>query len=204
MNTAKKSNQRTKKDPLDRYYTPAWVTEILVENWPFPSQVDLVWEPCAGRGHIANVIEGDLNILTYSSDVVDTEDGDRIRFFEYDFLGNVASKPARLAVGLGRCNVAIITNPPYSIPGATASDFVRKALEYTPYVAMLLRLSWLEACEDRKSIFAEQPPAEVWILPRVKFEGPNTNGGSPSSTSAWFIWKPGTTKTKLMWVGGEA
>lgn len=198
--TTTKSNQRTKKDPLDRYYTPAWVTEILVEHWPFPEWVDTVWEPCVGQGHILDVVFNNCEHVNvgFATDADPEANG-----AQHDFLRQTCYDTEYLKVMggyMGAKRLCIVTNPPYTIPGATAADFVRRALEYTPYVAMLLRLSWLEACEDRKSIFAEQPPAEVWILPRVKFEGPNTNGGSPSSTSAWFIWKPGATETKLTWV----
>jgi hypothetical protein len=96
----------------------------------------------------------------------------------------------------------LITNPPYVIPynggTATASDFARKALEYqadrsshSPEcpcgVAMLLRLSWLEPCQEREDIFRKSPPTDVLILPRVQFiHAP----GSNNMTSAWVVWDP--------------
>lgn len=199
--------QRVKKDPLDRYYTPAWVTEILVENWPFPEKVDCVWEPCCGEGHITSVLarQSGVEVDLASSDI-DVDSAGEV----FDFLSDdvfvykwYAFKYIPYRIKQGR--LAIITNPPYSIPGATAADFVRKALEYTPYVAMLLRLPWVEACEDRKSIFAEQPPAEIWaISPRVNYTGPNTGKKqNVNSISCWYIWKPGTEKTVFKWVEGK-
>jgi hypothetical protein len=82
---------------------------------------------------------------------------------------------------------AIVTNPPFKL----AQQFAEKAIAEVPYVALLLRLSFLESV-SRKSFFNKHPPSRVWIssrrLPmmhRHLWDGPQ----APSNTChAWFIW----------------
>jgi hypothetical protein len=170
------AHQKTGKDPLDRYYTPEWPTRLLLDHWPWP-EVHTVWEPCAGMGHIVRVLEERFGVLGVLASDIDPDSP----YPRRDFMGAMAPEAQ-----------AIVTNPPYTTPDYTAADFVRRALEITPRVAMLLRLSWLEPCGDRAGIFATSPPSEVWILPRVDFDGPNVGGAnSNGATSAWFIWGTG-------------
>ena len=62
---------------------------------------------------------------------------------------------------------------------------------------MLLRLSWLEPCNDRAQIFRADPPVRLIILPRISFRGPGGRGKgrTDSVTSAWMVWgvAPGIT-----------
>jgi hypothetical protein len=54
-------------------------------------------------------------------------------------------------------------------------------------MAMLLRLSYLEPCENRASWLVEHPPAKLIVFnPRPRFRA--DTGGTDSVTSAWFIW----------------
>lgn len=213
----KQNPQRVGKDPLDRYYTPAWAVDVLADDYPFPRHANTIWEPCAGRGDIITALEANENLmqtpfLFLPSDIEPVEG-----VLQFDFLKDDVRRPNgntgdKLAVqeaihAAGNC-LAIITNPPYSIPGATAADFVRKAFEYTPLVAMLLRMTWVEMCEDRGDIFKHRPPSEIRaISPRVPFEGPAMDGKkqAPNGISAWFIWKhtSGAPNTRFTWVEGK-
>lgn len=202
---------RNGKDPLDRYYTPEWAVKILKDDWPFQVPVWNVWEPCCGIGNIAKVLsdssdyeEGE-GLDVWASDI-DNVDPDGLESFQFDFLRDTLDdshmQQARLHEQLKKGTIAIVTNPPYTVPGATAASFVRKALEYTPYVAMLLRLTWIEAARDRASIFETNPPAEIWaISPRVNFTTPDgKESKNANMISCWFIWKPGAKETVLKWV----
>lgn len=189
--------QRQASDPLDRYYTPSWVTRLLTMHWPWPD-VREVGEPCAGQGHI-------VRELAAHGLAVEASDFDPASPYRtLDFLsppGTPGFEQVRSRYeGIG----AIVTNPPYTIPGATAADFVRRALELTDRVAMVLRLPWLEPCDDRLSLFRHQPPRAVWILPRVHFEGPNIDPGKRANgaTSAWFIWCTEELET-IRWFGPD-
>lgn len=188
--------RRTKKDPLDRYYTPEWATKILTDDWPFPESVTHVWEPCCGKGFLSDVLIKNTSCEIIATDF-DKDCGAAVHDFLHDGL------PSGLSEAIS--SVAIVTNPPYTIPGATSADFVTKALEHTPYVAMLLRLTWIEATKDRAPIFASRPPSEIWaISPRVNFTTPDgTMSKNANMISCWFIWLPGTTETKMKWVNAS-
>jgi hypothetical protein len=175
-------NQKTRRDPLDRYYTPAWPTIALIDRWPWPA-IARVLEPCAGQGHMAEVLCSRFDVTAFDVDP-------QSPYPTQDFLAYQAHDP----------ETAIVTNPPYSTPTATAADFARHALTLTPYVAMLMRLSWLEACRDRAGLFRDTPPSEVWILPRVSFGGPNvTVKNNNGATAIWCIW--GTDKAQqVKWI----
>lgn len=208
--------QKTNKDPLDRYYTPAWVTQLLVEDWPFQVPIWNVWEPCCGNGDMTKILSDNSDFeygegLTVWSSDIDEITADDFTSFKFDFLRDELNRKfecvqqTSLFEAMHRGTLAIVTNPPYSIPGATAADFVRKALEYTPYVAMLLRLSWADGCAERSDIFSERPPAEIRVIrPRIHFTGPNeSETKAPNGASAWFIWRPGSEGTVMSWIGGE-
>jgi hypothetical protein len=78
----------------------------------------------------------------------------------------------------------IITNPPYNqAPAILPLAFQNCRVG----MAMLLRLSYLEPCENRARWLAEHPPAKLIVFnPRPRFRA--DTGGSDSVTSAWFIW----------------
>lgn len=91
----------------------------------------------------------------------------------------------------------IVTNPPY----AHAAACVRAALAQTPRVAMLLRLSWLEACADRTELLSSV--GAVLVVGRPSWRGP---GGAlhksvDSVASAWFVWgwRPATLGAVVLW-----
>jgi hypothetical protein len=165
------------RDPLDRYYTPEWATQALLA-YMGDRISGVVWEPCCGADMIGRVVRrhpGVKRVILSDVDPMSAMEE------EFDFLSDEA---------VFDFQDWIVTNPPYVIPyngrTATASDFVRRALQYNcGGVAMLLRLSWLEPCQEREDIFRKSPPTDVLILPRVQFiHAP----GSNNMTSAWVIW----------------
>jgi hypothetical protein len=166
------------RNKFDAYYTPPELTRALLALWMLPAGCQ-IGEPCAGDGWISRELEqtghyvrsGDLN--------PDSEIGRE--HTPLDFFSRTA--------GQYYDDVdAIITNPPY----AGAPRFVRRALEFTDRVAMLLRLSFLEPCEgnpDSARTDLLDKLSRVIVLPRVSFiQG---KSGTDSATCAWFIWEPG-------------
>jgi hypothetical protein len=155
--------------PGDCYYTPAWVTEALldVEKFPVP-----VLEPAAGEGHMSEVIT-----KKYGSCAI----FDLLRH-GVDFL--TEKQPWE----------AIITNPPYS--NGLAEKFVRKALDLTePYagkVAMLLPLAW-DSAKGRRDLFKDHPAfkAKYTLTKRIRWVNLEQKKNGPSQNHAWFVWEWG-------------
>jgi len=160
------------RDKLDRYYTPAHCTHSLLQ---FIQPNGMIWEPCAGKGHIAKVLRKRIPTANiFASDV----DGP---YCHMDFLDRAAHPTERPDW--------IITNPPYSTPLCRASDFVRQALETQPRVgiAMLLPITFWEGCNDRRDLLRDHPPHICIHLGRVNFIRPEGKG-SPPGDSQWWIW----------------
>ena len=189
-----------KRDDLDRYYTPEWATRLLVD-YLGGDLAGSVWEPACGADWIGRVLRMHSGINRYLGTDIDPDAiagrwdrgySELVRWWgPFDFL-NDSSSPGCKANW-------IVTNPPYNTPTGTATDFVRKAIEYrsegnVQNIAMLLRLSWMEPCDERKDIWSQTPPSDVLVLPRVHYVGA---GNSNSQTSAWFIWRRNGVGTRL-------
>jgi hypothetical protein len=147
----------------DCYETPEWVTEALL---PYLPQMLKVWEPAAGSGKMARVLERRYRSV-YQTDI---ERG-------VDFL---TSK-----TGPGFVE-AIITNPPYD----QAAKFIEHALNLVNpigLVAMLLRTDFDHA-KTRQHLFGQCKvfAKKIVLTKRIKWFEDST--GQPSFNHAWFIW----------------
>jgi hypothetical protein len=157
---------------LDLYETPPIAVEALlaVENLPH-----WIWEPCAGRGAIADVLR-DRGHAVVCSDLV------RYDNFPLHFTGDFMLQ-IKAPVG---CD-AIVTNPPYQI----ATEFARHALDLAPHVYLLLRLAFLESI-GRTEILERRGLARVHVfrcrLPRMHRDGWTGPRASSSIHFAWFCW----------------
>ncbi len=150
----------------DFYPTPWEATVALLEEVEFPERI---WEPACGDGAMVKALQ------SYGHDVTAT---DIVRREPYkllaDFLDSEDSifQPAN--------PFAIVTNPPFKL----AEEFIRKALSFTPVVAMLLKATYPNAA-DRIKLFEEHPPSRVMPLTRrLDFTG----GGNPTMDCTWFVW----------------
>jgi hypothetical protein len=77
---------------------------------------------------------------------------------------------------------AVVTKPPYSL----AEDLLRRALEISDHVVLLLRLNFL-ASDKRAALMRANTP-DVYVLPNR----PSFNGhGTDSIDYAWFHWRAG-------------
>lgn len=157
----------------DRYETPAWVTDVLVEDIRITAS-DLVWEPAAGGGKMVRALR-DRGFVVRATDIDPSgEVSDST-----DFLRSVSQFP---------CD-AIITNPPYKL----AMPFVERALAMTEpsrgLVAMLLRVDF-DSAKTRQHVFADclQFAHKIVLLDRICWVDPKPGQAGPSENHAWFVW----------------
>ncbi|WP_146090244.1 hypothetical protein [Rhodoblastus acidophilus] len=173
------------------FCTPPWATRtlfrvVLPRLGVGPMLPNIVWEPCAGLGHMSKVIE-EFATATFASDINDFGAPD-------------------VAAGLDACDHSeywnafvqgrpdwIITNPPFSPdpPLKSAAEMLPGFLHFARVgVALLCRLQWLET-EERHALLSEFPPSLVAIFSeRVPMcEGGYDPKCKSASAYAWFIWK---------------
>ncbi|TDT94530.1 hypothetical protein DFO45_2280 [Azorhizobium sp. AG788] len=136
----------------------------------------VIWEPACGDGAIVLPLRA-AGHRVIATDLVDRGCPDS-RAGE-DFL-----MPFPVPAGVE----GIVTNPPFKL----AQAFVDRALDVAPYVAMLLRLAFLEGAE-RKPWFEAGALARVHVssrrLPmmhRNGWDGPKTGS---AIAFAWFVWE---------------
>ena len=160
----------------DLYETPAEATRALLRAERVPHRV---WEPACGPGAIVRVLR-DSGHDVLGSDLIQYDS----RHQDIAGLDFLISGGSADCLGKDR---AIVTNPPYK----HAHQFVRLALKRAPYVAMLLRLAFLES-ERRRDILDNSSLARVHVfrdrLPmmhRANWDGPKA---SNATAFAWFVW----------------
>jgi hypothetical protein len=184
----------------DLYETPPEATWALLKHERLPH---FIWEPACGPGAIVRVLrEAGHEVL--ASDLVD-----------YGWPGqHCAGVDFLLFEPLPKQrepNSAIVTNPPYKL----ASEFAARAIELSPKVCMLLRLSFMsagnkddEAGRARKFaldgghlarvlVFANRLP----MMHRDDWDGPRAGS---QDIHAWFVWdrehKGETVIKRIAWV----
>lgn len=166
--------RRQSKDPLERYDTPAWVTRALLSvAGPTLSHMRVI-EPMAGAGAMTRVLVDEAHCRVQSFDIepraagIGRDDSLTPGFWSRPDLG--LAEHAR--------STAVVTNPCFS----RAADVVRLAIASgVGIVAIVARLSFLEACDGRDDL---PDPDGLIVVPRPSFTG----GGSDSVTVAWFVW----------------
>ena len=157
---------------LEQYFTPPELTRALLERLNLaPLKIA---EPCVGDGWISRELWRDGHTATARDLDPEYSPGG----VGVDFFSRRASKVYS--------NVdAIITNPPWS----DSARFVRRALELTPNVAMLLRLTFLEPCdstpESRRVDLLQKLRSHI-VMPRASFY--KGKRGTDSVPPCWFIW----------------
>jgi hypothetical protein len=157
----------------DFYATPPEAVRSLLAveaKWLPPGTI---WEPACGDGAIAEVLKS-AGRSVVSSDIVDRGyPGTRVMsIFDADHRYTFP---------------AIITNPPFKL----AREFVDAALARAPYVAMLLRLAFLEGTA-RRPWFATVPLARVHVasrrLPMMHRDGWTGPKAGSAVCHAWFVF----------------
>lgn len=154
------------RQPLDRYDSPDWFTQLLMAEVPEIAGETLL-DPTCGDGSMARMLAPRFRRVV-------TNDINRALATDGHFD---ATRPA-LWEQTRPCWT--VSNIPFNRAGLIA----RHALDWSRKgVALLLRLSFLEVCKGREWI-AAYPPGRVLVLPRWRFVG----RGSDLVTCAWLIW----------------
>lgn len=135
-----------------------------------------LWEPACGDGALVKPLRATGRRVT-ATDLVergcpDAESG-------IDFL--METRPPAGLEG-------VVTNPPFKL----ATEFAGRATDFCPYVALLLRLAFLET-EKRREFFSRAGLSRVLVfsdrLPmmhREGYEGPKTSNSGQAF--AWFVF----------------
>jgi hypothetical protein len=177
----------------DLYQTPPEAVRALLKVEDVPQRI---WEPACGPGSIVRVLrESGRDVL--ATDLVN-----------YESPEQDASGVDFLIPGIAESHAdgtrAIVTNPPFK----NAEPFIARALKLSPYVAMLLRLGFLES-EKRRGILEHSNLARVYVfrnrLPMMHREGWEGPKGGSAICYAWFIWdRSHTGQTQLHRISWEA
>lgn len=161
---------------LEKYFTPAWVTDALIEAVDLPSPI---YDPAAGAGHIITAVHAYEHLgQAYASDI--SPDADWID--TADFLVNAHEF----------CS-SIVTNPPFGTGGRLAVAFIDRALALTKprtgKVAMLLRVDF-DSAGGRRRLFADHPAfAFKFVLTRrIRWANLPQSAAGPTQNHAWFVW----------------
>ena len=198
--TAVMSRRTDPVDSLDFLPTPPWGTRALMQHVlrPWECKGKSAWEPAAGEGHMAEVLQEYFHPV-HASDVHDYGRAPR-GYVVGSFIGvgfDVASWPADLAGPHW-----IVTNPPFS----KALEFAERALgEAHNGVALLLRTVWVESEERWAALFRDRPPSVIaQFSERLPMhEGRWDPNGSTATSYAWFVWRLPLNEgqgTRLMWI----
>lgn len=174
------------REEHDFYATNPQAVERLLETGLFElTSARFALEPCAGMGHIADVLKRN-SLLTATMDIV-----------QRDYPLNAVADYLTYDDTILKDKVDyVITNPPFSL----AVPFIEKSLRIVKdggLVAMFLKLAFLET-KGRLPFFEKNPPKYVYVFSdRMNtFRGGRKfdENGKPWATTmatAWFIWEKG-------------
>ena len=167
--------RRVLRIPRDAYYTPDWVTDVLMESIPkdFWGKNPVILDPCKGTGTMKTRIEEHLNVKNYPAS--DIDQGHRFDATRDAYWDALVEKPDW-----------VITNPPFNC----ATPILRHSLMNSERgVAMLLRLSYLEPCDNRFQELTGWDDNLRFIMPlnpRPRFR--QDVKSTDSVTSCWLVW----------------
>jgi hypothetical protein len=152
----------TKKDPLERYYTPiANVTHHIRTIAPYivnRGTSRVFFDPFCGDNRYAMEVHRMLPAgyvsAYYTSDLANTG-------VHWEAALNALPPDAK---------VLCVTNPPFS----HAAGFINALLAKYPdaLLSLLLPTSFLEATKERGVVFENTPPSQLTFIGRISFEGP--------------------------------
>lgn len=203
-------NVKGESDPLDRYFTPDWAVDQLVEevlrgHWVAPHDLApprLILEPGAGEGSIVRGLRDAFPQASIAAMDIDPELGPweaADESYEGDFL---ETDWRALYGDLGETDKVfdlVAGNPPYTL----AQRFVEVGLEVSDRVLYLVRLGFL-ATSKRCAWLRAHRPTDVFVLPnRPAFKIPGKSYDPSATDSAdycWVLWGPGDGPTRLHWL----
>lgn len=171
----------------DQYDTPEWVTLALLKHWT--PHGGWIWEPCAGKGNILDVLDRELSpnaYTTYGSDIAPRRpDIDPSNFLTAEWLSGGP--------------LSIISNTPFE----DSDNFVARALRLMDRimdqaapasVALLLPTEWDHAPDGdkrgsgRRAAFLAHPAYAMQIKLQRRIRWIEGTTVQPRKNHAWFIW----------------
>lgn len=172
------------RQDLEKYYTPAWVTEALCEATAFDGPI---FDPASGGWHIVEAMRG-LGLRCDGNDIdPEPAPGGQSILPGRDFL----QWDGRAEIGIAYPN--IVTNPPFGSGGRLAVKFIDHALRLTkPHggkIAMLLRVDF-DSAGGRRRLFADHPAfaAKFTLTRRIRWANLPQSAAGPTQNHAWFVW----------------
>lgn len=181
-------------DSLDDFPTPPWATRAFFEHvvirdshyWKRCG----VWEPAAGRGHMARTIReycGNVkawDIYPYNDDLDAVMD-----FLEVPVCQETYD-----------CADWIITNPPFN----RAEEFALHAMQFvTDGVALFVRTQFIESVGRFHNLFnVRRPYCVAQFSERVTLtKGRLEPGGGSATAYCWIVWRRcWHGETRLKWI----
>lgn len=186
------ATRKSALDGLDFFPTPPWGTRAFLHH-VLPhlgiEELGIVHEPCAGEGHMVEVLCEHPKALVFGSDVFDYERG----YATIDYLNPMEMRAAKLAPDW------TITNPPF----VAALDITLTALSWSQIgVAMLLRTQWVESAPRYRGLFCDRPPTLIaFYVERLPMHQGRWEPDGDSATSyAWFVWVKGRDPLPPFWI----
>lgn len=164
----------------ERYFTPEWVTEALLNEERF---YGTSWDSAAGEGHIVKVFLGVGLSYMVGSDIEPGIDGKSRDFFSDDTY-----------MWSHFCGVTnVVTNPPFGHGGRLGMQFIERALQVTERragkVAMLLPLTF-DAGKTRQHVFGKcgTYAGKYVLTTRIRWANLEQKKAGPMENHAWYLW----------------
>lgn len=161
-------------DSLDDFPTPPWGTRALCE-WLEQQGHDLsrqtCREPAANRGYMVRPLSEYFDGV-WASDIHDYGAGFPVR--DYLFCPRPPTTDWT------------ITNPPFRL----AEQFIERALQCSPRVAMIVRTAFLKGIGRYERLFSRMPPTNILQFSErvVMHKGRVTATGSTATAYCWLVW----------------
>lgn len=162
-------------EDLEQYYTPAPLTQVLMDHMPTISGT--VLEPTAGNGSIVRALQESPKVKHIITNDIDPQFGCHF---------NLDATDPRSWHQFGRGIKWTITNPPFS----KAHRILELATAFSFNVALLLRVTFLEPTRERGDLLVSLQHALTDILvvgsPRPSF---TPDGKTDFATYFWGVWR---------------
>ena len=181
--------QPTQAQGRDLFQTPNYAVDLLIPY--IPKRIHSVWEPACGDLKIVKRLLEKTDLDVYASDIRPTKEG-QIQLYNF-LLGNEENTlPFDIWESLQADNVAIITNPPFSLK----RKFYEKCREYKIPFALLIPADYSGWLIEAYIKGAEK------LVPtrRIDYITPSGKSGESGHTadfhSMWLTWGFGLGKTE--------
>lgn len=165
----------------DSYPTECGIIDKLAIIMPELFEQESYFEPCAGKGELVKAIAR----YTKPYAPISTADNYPLPAHGYTYPYFDATDPNYWA-RTNRSWDVVITNPPFSDAPAIATQCWQRT---NRYLVLILRLSFLEQCANRREFWKTTQDYLVMIAPinpRPRFRSDTT--GSDNVTCAVYVW----------------